>query len=179
MKKEAIIFIMLFLIVSTSYIAYAIHEEVEIPPEFSSIGHYEKMPRASGGDLRHFITSHQPYKKWATWPGKGKMYRGTEPHGHFITVHINDIAAKSLKERKGMANNAIILKENYNRNRELASITVMYKVKGYNPEGGDWFWTKYDHRFKIVEEGKVRGCLDCHSNAKENDFIFTGSLTKN
>ncbi len=19
----------------------------------------------------------------------------------------------------------------------------MYKIKGYNPEGGDWFWVKY------------------------------------
>jgi hypothetical protein len=26
---------------------------------------------------------------------------------------------------------------------ELKAITVMYKIKDYNPADGDWFWVKY------------------------------------
>ena len=24
------------------------------------------------------------------------------------------------------------------------AVTVMYRTKGYNPEGGDWYWAKYN-----------------------------------
>lgn len=173
MFKHAAALAALLIIAGTSFIAYAIHDVVEIPPDLAGVGHYEKMPMADGGDLRHFITSHQPYKKWANWPGKDKMREGKEPHGHYITVYINDKAADSLKEHKEMANNSIVIKENYNKKKELAAVTVMYKIKGYNPEGGDWFWAKYDHKFKVLADGKLKGCLDCHSTARDNDFIFT------
>ncbi len=176
MKKYTTILFIVMLIASTSYLAHAIHERVQIPPKHTILGHYEMMPQAAGGDLRHFITGHQPYTKWAMWPGKSAMSEGTEPHGSFITVYINDVADKSLKMKNGLANNSIILKENYSPAKKLAAITVMYKVKGYNPEGGDWFWAKYGPSFEILAEGKVKGCLDCHRKAEGNDYIFTGDV---
>lgn len=74
-------------------------------------------------------------------------------------------------------NGAIIVKENYDKNKKLMAVTVMYKVKNYNPGGGDWFWVKYDADFEILEEGKIKGCIDCHGTVKENDYIFTGKVT--
>ena len=173
MNKHAAALLTALLIAGTSFFAYAIHENVKIPPELAGVGHYEKMPMPNGGDLRHYITSHLPYKKWAAWPGKEKMSRGTEPHGYYISVYINDKAVESLKSHMPMGNNSIVIKENYNRKKELAAITVMYKVQGYNPEGGDWFWAKYDNKYNILADGKVKGCIDCHSSAKDNDYIFT------
>lgn len=77
-----------------------------------------------------------------------------------------------------MNNNSLIVKENYAPNKKLVAISVMYKVKGYNPEGGDWYWAQYDADFNVLSEGKVKGCLDCHSTAKDNDYIFTGDVKK-
>ncbi|MCK5511788.1 MAG: cytochrome P460 family protein, partial [Thermodesulfovibrionia bacterium] len=78
---------------------------------------------------------------------------------------------------KGMANNSIIVKENYAPNKKLIAITVMYKVRGYNPKMGDWFWVKYDANFDILAEGKIKDCLNCHSTVKNNDYIFGGKVT--
>jgi hypothetical protein len=85
---------------------------------------------------------------------------------------VNDIALKSIKKKKGMANNSIIVKENYAPNKQLVAVTAMYKVKGYNPADGDWFWVKYDADFEVLAEGKVKGCLACHGTVKDNDYIF-------
>jgi hypothetical protein len=75
-----------------------------------------------------------------------------------------------------MVNNSIILKENYAPNKKLMAVTVMYKVKGYNPNDGDWFWVKYDRNFKVLSEGKVPDCLGCHRTVKNNDYLFTGKV---
>ncbi len=173
MRKYTAILLVIFFIAGTVIIANAEHERV-IPYE-SIFGHKETMPRPEAGDLRHHMVNHSPYKvKFKLWPGKKKMSAGTEPHGSFITIYVNDRALKSLKKGKGMANNSIILKENYAPDKQLAAVTVMYKVKGYNPSGGDWFWVKYNANFDTLSEGKVKGCMDCHSKAKGNDYIFTG-----
>ncbi len=178
MKKYVAFLIALMIVTSAVAIAYAVHTRIIHPYETRSFGHNSTMPIPSGGDLRHYIISHEPYKKWATWPEKGELYKGTEPHGTLLTTYVNDIALNSLKKMKGMSNNSIIIKENYAPNKKLVAISVMYKVKGFNPDGGDWFWAQYDAKFDILNEGKVKACLDCHSTAKNNDYIFTGTVTE-
>ena len=173
MRRYAVLLMTVVVFASLAFAAYAGHENVVFPYE-GSFGHYETMPQPDSGDLRHYVTSHMPYKKEFTiFPGTTEMYEGTEPHGSFLTVYVNDIALKSVKNKK-YSNNSIILKENYSPEKKLAAITVMYKVNGYNPEGGDWFWVEYDPAFKVLKEGKVKGCLDCHSKTKGSDYTFTG-----
>jgi hypothetical protein len=53
----------------------------------------------------------------------------------------------------------------------------MYKIKGYNPEGEDWFWAEYSPDGKIIVSGKVEKCLNCRSTNKANDYIMTGKMT--
>ena len=178
--NKNITYMLIFLIFAGTALAYAAgHEQNRrVLPYEATFGHYEQMPIASGGDLRHYVTAHNPYKtQFKVWPGKGKMVEGTEPHGAFITVYVNGIAYDSITGKKVLENNSIVLKENYTPAKKLAAITIMYKVKGYNPEGGDWFWVKYDPDFQILKEGKVKGCLGCHGNVKDNDYIFTGKVT--
>ena len=178
MKKYSVLFISLIITLSFAAVAYAGHEHMVIPYEQQAYGHKTMMPIPAAGDLRHHIIGQEHYKNWKTWPGKGEMYKGSEPHGSFLTVYINDQALTSLESGKGMANNAIIVKENYSPDKQLIAITVMYKVKGYNPEAGDWFWAKYGADWETMAEGKVQGCLACHTSAKNNDFIFTGKVMK-
>ena len=58
----------------------------------------------------------------------------------------------------------------------LGAVTVMYRVKGYDPEAGDWFWAKYKADGSIEKEGKVAGCIGCHTASIGNDWIFTGPV---
>jgi hypothetical protein len=116
-------------------------------------------------------------KRWKMWPGKEAFYKGQEPHGVLVTTYVNGPALRGLGGKKGvMADGAIIAKENYSPEKKLMAITVMYKVKGYNPEAGNWFWAKYAPDGKVEAEGKVEGCIKCHSGKKANDFLFTGLL---
>lgn len=179
MKKYVLLLGLIFLVLLTTVLAFAGHEHMVIPFEKEALGSRTMMPMPSGGDLRHHIIGQEPYKKnFELWPGKGEKYQGREPHGALLTTYVNDIALKSIKKQKGMANNSIIVKENYTQEGNLAAVTVMYKVKGYNPAGGDWFWAKYDPEFNILAEGMVKGCLDCHGSAQTNDYIFTGKVVE-
>ena len=138
---------------------------------------YGNKAAPSGEDLRILIYEQAPYQEWALWPGKGKLFKGMEPHGVYVTVYVNDTALESIKNATGMADNSIVLKENYSADKQLVSVTVMQKIKGYNLEGGDWFWVRFSTDSKVNDEGKVIMCLGCHTDAKTNDYIFTGKVT--
>jgi len=132
---------------------------------------------ASGSALWDHMTKSHYTKKWKMWPGKKALYKGTEPHGALLTTYVNDTALKGIKSKKGaLPNGSIVAKENYSPDKKLMAITVMYKVKGYNPEAGDWFWVKYSADGKVEGEGKVDMCISCHSKNKGNDYLFTGVL---
>ena len=175
MKKYTAILSAIVFVIAAAVASYAAHQEQTTVIPYESI--LKHMPWASGGDLRYHITVHKHYGKWAKWPGKGEMTPGKEPHGAFLTTYVNDAALDSIKKAKGMADGAVIVTENYDAKKQLAAITVMYKAMGYNTDGGDWFWAKYDPKFNILAEGKVEDCLKCHGSMKGNDYIYTGKVT--
>ncbi|MEM4409703.1 MAG: cytochrome P460 family protein, partial [Candidatus Caldarchaeum sp.] len=112
---------------------------------------------------------------------------GQEPHGALLTTYVSDGAYDAITQRKGvMPDGAIIIKENYMPGKNLATITVMKKIKGYNKEAGDWFWVKFlpdgrvetmeSNGMKMVAAGKVGMCISCHSARAENDYLYTGTI---
>lgn len=132
------------------------------------------MPAADGAALWKHMTTESPYLGWGLWPGHIVLHKGKSPHGEYIRVLANPIAMAAFREGKSvMPEGAIIMKENYNNGKQLVALTPMYKVKGYNPEGGDWFWVKYAPDGTVLGEGKMKGCIDCHAKVKKNkDWIF-------
>jgi hypothetical protein len=120
----------------------------------------------------------KPYTDWQLYPGKGRMYQGTQPHGAFLTTYVNEAAYYSVKDKKGMSDGSIIVKENYTADKKLDSLTVMYKIDRYNIKAGNWFWVKYGLEGKVMASGKVEACITCHESKKENDFIYSGTVKK-
>ena len=160
-----------FLLALCSF-AFAIHEtqpaETETP-----------LPGADAVKLYAYLTKQKPYTSWELWPGKSRMYKGSQPHGEFLTTYVNDAAKFGIGDKRGiMPEGTIIAKENYGTDRKFTALTVMYKVKGYNPGAANWFWAKYDGGGKVLASGRVEACIKCHGAKKENDFIFTGALKK-
>ncbi len=138
----------------------------------------EPMPAPNAEAVWKYMTKEHPYTSWDLWPGKGKLYKGTEPHGALLTTYVNKAAFKSASKKTGMADGSLVVKENYMPDKKLAAITIMYKIKEYNPAGGDWFWAKYLPDGKIEASGKVDMCIGCHGTKKGNDYIMTGPVKK-
>jgi hypothetical protein len=140
--------------------------------------YYRTSDTPPSGDAAEFwtlITKTSPYKNWKTWPGYPDMYPGKSPHGAFLMLYANDIAIDAVKAGKvTMPNGAILVKENYGKDKKtLMSLTPMYKIDGYNPEGGNWYWAKYGPKGKVEAAGKLKGCIGCHKIVKQKDWLYT------
>lgn len=134
-------------------------------------------PLVNGTDLLRYITVEHNYANWSLWPGTGVLYEGKEPHGALLITYVSDNALDAIEQKTGiMPNGSIIVKENYNSEKELMAVTVMQKVKNYDPAHNDWFWLKFGPSGEIEAEGKVPQCYECHSARKDNDYLYTGRL---
>lgn len=134
----------------------------------------DPMPAADAEELWTFITEEKPYTEWDHWPGTEGMYEGQSPHGAYLKLYVNEISFVALAHnKKEMPQSSIIVKENYNKDKKLVAITPMYKIDGYNPEAGNWFWAKYSADGEVMASGKVESCISCHSKKKDDDYLFT------
>jgi hypothetical protein len=138
------------------------------------------QPGADAAKLYTYIMKPKPYyNSWNLMPGAEKLEETKEHHGSFMTCYVNSKALGSMKKKNGMADGSIIVAENYGSDKKLESLTVMYKVKDYNPEAGDWFWVKYDaNNGYVMASGKVESCISCHASKKENDYLHTVAAEK-
>ncbi len=169
MKKIKAIGVLIFLLMSIGTV-YAIHLTQPAETQVALPG-----PRADS--LYTYITSEDNYKDWSIWPGKGRKIKGRKPLG-IITTYVNENALYSIKAGGKMANGSIVVTENYNESGKLLSLFVMYKIKGYNPSAGDWFWVQYNPEGKTITAGRVEACIKCHEKKKDNDYIFTEDFVK-
>ena len=112
---------------------------------------------------------------WALWPGMGELYGGSEPHGLLLTTYVNSAAHEAADAHAGeMPRGAIVVKEAHLPTHELDNITVMYKVEGYAPEHGNWFFAKYLPDGTVEAEGRVETCRECHMEGP--DYIRTAGF---
>jgi hypothetical protein len=131
------------------------------------------LPGPDGGELWAFLEEENFRENWELWPNRGELYEGQEPHGMLLTTYLNDRALRALEDSAHeMPPGAIIIKENYMPGGELAATTTMYKVTGYNPEAGDWFWLRTDPDGMVEMEGQVDGCISCHTGAADFDHVW-------
>ncbi len=123
------------------------------------------------------------YRSWPSYPGFEGWQNGRSPHGKVLRYYINGVAAANPADP---GYGSIIVKENFMDRDEatLAAITVMKRIRGYDPEDHDWFWVKFGPNGEVmknpagmalagrVAKGMSKGCIACHTNAGGNDFLF-------
>lgn len=120
-------------------------------------------PGPDHNQLWSHITKDNPYKSWKTMPDLPRYLHVNEnPHGDWVAVYLNNEAYESIMTPSRpfqMRYGSIIVKENYaiaggNPSAQqtfssvpvvLVSLTVMYKVKGYQRvlHEEEWFWVMY------------------------------------
>jgi hypothetical protein len=123
-------------------------------------------------------------KGYRTWPppkGFEGWQEGQSPHGKFLRYYVNDIGQEDPTK-----DGTVIVKANYTEASydALASLTVMQKRQGYDPENADWFYVQYSPDGKImtddrgqkiagpVGKGTDAGCVPCHKSAPGGDYLF-------
>jgi hypothetical protein len=134
-------------------------------------GMEDQMPEPAAANI--FLEIDGTYKEWNVWPGNESMEKGNGVHGEYVTVYVSDNAV-SAAEAGGemMPYETMVVKEGFNSDEELTGIYLMYKVKDYDPENNDWFWAAYSPEGSVTAEGQVDGCIGCHVNVQDADYIF-------
>lgn len=127
-------------------------------------------PGPDAAALWKYITQESPYQQWAQWDDFKGLRAGKSPHGDFVAVYVNPPALKPA--RLPLPAGALIVKEGYDGGKKLKSITVMYKVEGYNSAAGDWYWARYSPGGQAGPEGRPQGCIGCHAVGAANDYVI-------
>ena len=135
---------------------------------------FTEMPGPDANALWKYISETSPYTSWGFWPDHQGLQEGDAPHAPLHKVFVNEPGLTSA--HAPVNNGTILVKENIGKDKKLKALTVMYKVKGYNPGAGDWFWVKYGTNGKVAKSGKPSGCIGCHSGADESDYIMVHSF---
>lgn len=117
-----------------------------------------------------YLTQDTPYQTWSIRPGKTKLTPGKEPHGEFVTTYVNPAALESIVSRSGMAYGSLVVTENYTAGKKMTGLMVMLRIKGFDPQAGDWYWFHYDPQGAVLAEGRVGNCIKCHRTINKNDY---------
>ena len=123
------------------------------------------------------------YTTWSPYPGMAGWQPGESPHGNALKYYINSIVAG---DPENPGNGSIIVVENYGtEGGPLMTVSVMKKVRGYDPDNADWFWVKYGPDGTVmrdlkgitlagrVAKGMSDGCINCHLHAGGGDYLFS------
>lgn len=129
----------------------------------------------SGEVLWEQITTLSDYRNYAEWPEHKGLNPGQSPHGVWHRVYGNRTLFEALPSPEA-PEGTIIVKANYDNNKELRNLTVMSKISRYDTENGDWFWAMYQPDGTVLAEGSPGGCISCHSGMRSNDFVIINPL---
>lgn len=137
-------------------------------------------PAAPTGEaLFALITQPTPFNQWGQFPDRQGTLPSALPHGPMSNVFINATLASALSNFTGrLPDGSIIVKENVGTDPSVteATLTVMWKVSGFDPDNNDWFWANMSPTGQISAEGMVQACAACHGAARLNDFVFVQQL---
>ncbi len=138
-----------------------------------------QMPGPDAQQLWNHITKTNNYLYWKNLPDLPRYIHVREnPHGDWVAVYLNNEAYESITYPSRpfqMRYGSIIVKENYSLAAAapsqqspltsvpvmLTSLTVMYKIKGYQrtPREHEWFWVMYG-----CNDGRCDGSVATISN---------------
>ncbi len=143
----------------------------------------QEMPDATGAALLDYILHENPYTEWGSWNADrwndyADFLVSGAPHGETVRIFVNDVALEAVNSGMfdgSLPNGSIVVKENYGGSVDMpgdvAALTVMYKVEGYNPDGGDWFYVKASADGMTIDaEGLPDGCVNCHAGGAMYDY---------
>lgn len=124
------------------------------------------------------------------WIMQSEIMPGKSPHGMFIRMYYSIVTVGDTPYH-------IVVKDNYGGEgvtldmvkedpaEHLMAVTPMLQREpGYDADNNDWYWVKYAPDGTVamndmdmalagrVAKGMPMGCIACHANAGDGDFLF-------
>ena len=122
------------------------------------------------------------YNTWKVLASENADDAIANPHGKTSRTYADKSAAD---DPTNLPIGAILVREDHDENGKRQSISVIYRVKDYDKDHGNWYWLRYQENGSVVRgpdnkavAGKVTSCIDCHAKAKGNDFVFSNDHLK-
>lgn len=154
-------------------------------------GQEKEMPFGGNKDVafaENAWTAMQGYNEWLM---ASDFYKGISPHGKVLRLYYNVVNINEkpyhviIKDNFG-GKDATIKNVSNAPDDYLAAVTIMIQRRqGYDPDHNNWFWAKYNGDGSLdqnakgmkmagrVAKGMNVGCISCHANAGDNDYVFT------
>lgn len=141
---------------------------------------------------RFIVRPQAPYTTWEILPIRKNVVSGTEgdrPHGPTPKVYSKPELVQDLRDLSALPFGSILVIEDYSPDGKTRnSISIMYRVKGTDPEHNDWYWMRYLPNGSLATidgnpvgkpmAGKVKSCIDCHDKAGGKDLVFTNDAAE-
>lgn len=129
-----------------------------------------KMPKPEAEAVWKHISQENPFTIWSTWEHRQGPHTGNAAFSEGHKVYANKQAVES--KNTPLQNKSMMVSYIMGPDNKPQAVTLMYKVKGYNPAAGDWFWAKYGLSGEVQVAGKPQGCIACHTKQADNDYIL-------
>ena len=104
----------------------------------------------------------QTWNQLSGWEG---VVESSSVHGGSVQIWLNSLAYDALSNNGEVPDGGVIVKESFSdaAGAELKDYTVMKKISGYNADGADWFWAKFETDGSVATAGSPDMCTGCHS----------------
>ena len=122
---------------------------------------------------------------WSGWQSWTKINNAAfESKGHkkpWVNVYVPAVYAEAYRAQagempQGFAVVKAALEDAGGAAGEVALITVMAKMgSDYDPDNGNWYYAAMSaDGSKVMQEGKIEMCIDCHSSG--DDYLFARKI---
>jgi hypothetical protein len=119
--------------------------------------------------------AYQPYRQWHRV--NAKPIRPTPTTAH--PARIKNVYASKQAVKGRYPNGTIVVKEGLTgsgKRRFVSLIAVMRRIRGSDPEHGDWKfveWSRSSASARFSEVARDATCWSCHSLARKTDWVYT------
>jgi len=131
--------------------------------------------------IKHADKNQFTFPRWKSLHKLNTEALESMDHNAWFDIYINTLAKKSyLGKLSLLPVGSIVVKPLYpdQKRSETSKLTIMIKMeKGYDRENGDWWYGVYDETgMEGYYRGKIQSCIECHTQAKETDYMFSESI---
>ncbi len=119
------------------------------------------------------------FEGWREWAQVTQKPIISEGHSNnWVGIFVDELAKDTyLSASAPFPECAKIVKPIYfdAEGKSIRKLTIMVKMQpGYDPDNGDWWYANADASgTKIGRNGRLQGCIGCHYDAAETDYLFS------
>jgi hypothetical protein len=116
----------------------------------------KKAPGEIATELWTLINTEQ-YRQWKEMPGPSSFYKKDDDKNKTsVKTYVNAIAYEAMEgKNKPLPPGSIMVKERYDDQGQLQTISATINLGGSDPKDINWFWAQYSPDGKVLKSGQT------------------------